>query len=79
MIKLTELRVYPKYYIQNIKNCLNLTEEENKIFDLTIKGYPTNFIADEIGISTRTLFRRLNLINQKLLLLDYDKIIKGEY
>lgn len=54
----------------NYKNQMNLTEEEEQIFDMLVKNYSIVKIADVMQMSTRTVDRRIKNIKTKMSVVD---------
>ena len=52
--------------LEELKEALNLTDEEEKIFVGLAKGYNANMIADRNNISDRTMSRRIEQIYGKI-------------
>lgn len=50
----------------NYKNQMNLTEDEEKIFDMLAKNYSVIKIAGVMQMSTRTVDRRIKNIKIKM-------------
>lgn len=51
---------------EEYKSKMNLTEDEEKIFDMLIKNYSVVKIADIMQMSTRTVDRRIKNIKLKM-------------
>lgn len=51
---------------EEYKRKMNLTEDEEKIFDMLIKNYSVVKIADVMQMSTRTVDRRIKNIKLKM-------------
>ena len=64
MIK--ELRMMPKKAIYDVRNELNLSEDESKIFDMLMKKKSIQQIADDVCMSTRTVNRKVQSIECQL-------------
>ncbi len=52
--------------LEELKELLNLTDEEEKIFIGLAKGYNVSMIADKNNISDRTISRRIEQIYEKI-------------
>lgn len=52
------------------KDKMNLTEDEEKIFDMLTKNYSVVKIADVMQMSTRTVDRRIKNIKTKMSVVD---------
>lgn len=52
------------------KDKMNLTEDEEKIFDMLAKNYSVVKIADVMQMSTRTVDRRIKNIKTKMSVVD---------
>lgn len=51
---------------EECKNKMNLTNDEEKIFDMLTKNYSVVKIADSMQMSTRTVDRRIKNIKLKM-------------
>ena len=52
--------------LENLKNNLNMTEDQLKIFELLLKGGSREFIADKINVSPATVGNRIGEIGKKI-------------
>ena len=52
--------------LENLKNNLNLTDDQMKIFELLLKGGSRDFIADKINVSSATVGNRIGEIVKKI-------------
>ena len=52
--------------LENIKENLNMTEDQLKIFELLLKGGSREFIADKINVSPATVGNRIGEIGKKI-------------
>lgn len=55
---------------QNYKNQMNLTEDEEQIFDMLTKNYSVVKISGIMQMSTRTVDRRIKSIREKINVVD---------
>lgn len=55
---------------EEYKNKMNLTEDEEKIFDMLAKNYSVVKIAGVMQMSTRTVDRRIKNIKMKMSVAD---------
>lgn len=55
---------------EEYKSKMNLTEDEEKIFDMLTKNYSVIKIADVMQMSTRTVDRRIRNIKLKMSVVD---------
>lgn len=55
---------------EEYKNKMNLTEDEEKIFDMLTKNYSVVKIASVVQMSTRTVDRRIKNIKMKMSVVD---------
>lgn len=53
--------------IESIKSQLNLNDDESEIFDMVMKDKSAQEISMCMGLSVRTVFRRISRIQEKLL------------
>lgn len=60
------LAKYPTKTINDLREKLNLTEDEKEIFDLLAKGKTIKEIAFKVGLSTRTIDNRIANIRSKM-------------
>lgn len=67
----TEFLKLPKSEILKVKSGLNLTEDENIVFDMITRKKSAYEISDKLGVSLRTAFRRMNDVKEKFYI--YDK------
>lgn len=51
---------------EEYKNKMNLTEDEEKIFDMLTKNYSVVKMASVMQMSTRTVDRRIKSIREKI-------------
>ena len=61
-----DLSKYAKQKIEEWRNGLNLTEEEEQIFLLLTKGKSRQIIAGRMKLSMRTIDRRIAAIRKKM-------------
>lgn len=66
MCIISQLSYLPKNEISIIKNQINLTEDENTVFDMFISGKSAIQVADKLSLSERSIYRRKRSINTKL-------------
>lgn len=57
---------FTKPKINELREQLNLTDEEEKVFDMLCKGRSIVEISCKVGISTRTVDNRIVSIKQKM-------------
>lgn len=55
---------------ENYKSKMNLTEDEEQIFDMLTKNYSVVKIASIMQMSTRTVDRRIKSIREKMTVVD---------
>lgn len=55
---------------EEYKNKMNLTEDEEKIFDMLVKNFSVVKIASVMQMSTRTVDRRIKNIKLKMSVVD---------
>lgn len=55
---------------EEYKNKMNLTEDEEKIFDMLVKNFSVVKIAGVMQMSTRTVDRRIKNIKLKMSVVD---------
>lgn len=60
------LSYLPKEQSNDYKNKMNLTEDEEQIFDMLTKNYSVVKIASVMQMSTRTVDRRIKSIREKM-------------
>lgn len=63
---IAELSQMPKAYIQQIKNQIYFSDEENLVFEQLLNGKTIRYIAVCYGYSERTISRRKKSISNKL-------------
>lgn len=51
---------------EDYKSKMNLTEDEEKIFDMLAKNYSVVKISDTLKMSNRTVGRRIKAIKEKM-------------
>lgn len=66
LITFINLASQPKEEIQRVKQSINLTDEEEKIYDMLMKEKSSIEISNEVGLSVRTVFRRMSKIEKKI-------------
>lgn len=64
------LSYLPKEQSNDYKNKMNLTEDEEQIFDMLTKNYSVVKIASVMQMSTRTVDRRIKSIREKMSVVD---------
>lgn len=52
--------------LENLKNNLNMTEDQTKIFELLLKGGSRQMIADRLMVSPATVGNRIGEIVKKI-------------
>ena len=52
--------------LEVLKENLNMTDEQSRIFDLLLKGGSRDFISDKINVSSATVGNRIGEITKKI-------------
>lgn len=66
MLTIKYISMQPKIKIEETKEKLNLTEDEQEIFDMLMSDKSIVQISDKMGFSIRTCSRRIANIKHKI-------------